>query len=679
MSRFVRNILSLLMVVMMISVFSLTASADDHTTKLNSLHFDITLQEDGSAEIVETREVLFEGDYEFTRYGVKNSFTGPREFCDWQVSMDGEYLEMLDTPDNEERPENTFAVEDGDGQNTVFIYHRSSNTTRIFEISYRVENAVKLYSDVGEFFWNLTGESGVSTIGSLTATLTVPYGIPEEDFRIWAHGPLDGTFEKQDDTSAYLQVNYVLVGEIVDLRTTIPSDFFTGGWKQEGEALPSILKEEKELADNANAKREEEAQREAEWDAYWEAYETWKEEHPVQSAIEDFCQGIYDFFYYNIEDQLGGFVGFISFLLFAIPAFLGGGKKRINKLRHTPAQSPQYYRSLPDKRPASTVNWLLQFYKGKSCTSQEISATLLEMNLKNLIRFQSGTDDTKIILNERLGQASFLSSIEETIWNFLQGAADGKARIGVKELKSYVKANQETAYHFRRSFETAVKNEFSSQVKVEAQKNRSLLKSKFFWLAPIIVGIFATLIRMFSTLYDGVEFDASLTVGVMAFVITMIFMIVYHLGKKLWQKKRYILNQQGEDDLALWEAFGRFLDDFTTFDKKELPEFPVWREYMAYAVAMGKGKKVAKALAVQYPDALATAGMDDDEYYRMLQDMAFYDTLNSISQDVVSAEAPKSSSSSDYDNNWSDSDGGGGGFSDSGGGSDSGSGGDFSD
>ena len=64
-----------------------------------------------------------------------------------------------DEPDNENRPENTFAVEDGDGKNTVYIYYRQQGSgTRVFQISYCVENVVKLYSDVGEFFWNLIGE-----------------------------------------------------------------------------------------------------------------------------------------------------------------------------------------------------------------------------------------------------------------------------------------------------------------------------------------------------------------------------------------------------------------------------------------------------------------------------------------------------------------------------------------
>ena len=78
---------------------------------------------------------------------------------------------------------------------------------------------------------NLTAETGISGIGTLTATLTVPAGSPSEEFRIWAHGPLNGTFEKQPDGSAALQVDNVTLGTSVDIRSILPADCFTGGWE----------------------------------------------------------------------------------------------------------------------------------------------------------------------------------------------------------------------------------------------------------------------------------------------------------------------------------------------------------------------------------------------------------------------------------------------------------------
>ena len=96
MGRSLHRIRCFFLFMLMISIFSLTALAEDNSAMLDSLHFDIALQEDGSALITETREIVFNGDREFTRYRVNNLFTGPRAFSDWQVSIDGTPLSQLD-------------------------------------------------------------------------------------------------------------------------------------------------------------------------------------------------------------------------------------------------------------------------------------------------------------------------------------------------------------------------------------------------------------------------------------------------------------------------------------------------------------------------------------------------------------------------------------------------------
>ncbi|MGN0636213.1 MAG: hypothetical protein ACI4I5_08325, partial [Acutalibacteraceae bacterium] len=101
MNRSLHKILCFFLVMLMIPASLLIAWAEDSSAELHSLHFDIALQEDGSALIAETREIVFNGDREFTRYGVNNIFTGPRVFSDWQVSIDGTPVPQLDEPDNE--------------------------------------------------------------------------------------------------------------------------------------------------------------------------------------------------------------------------------------------------------------------------------------------------------------------------------------------------------------------------------------------------------------------------------------------------------------------------------------------------------------------------------------------------------------------------------------------------
>lgn len=134
--------------------------------------------------------------------------------------------------------------------------------------------------------------------------MTVPEDIPAEDFLIWAHGPVNGSFDKQPDGSVALRVENVALGTIVDIRVTVSADCFHGGWVQEGAALGRMMAEEKDLADRANATREEEAREQeeqeclqTETEVYRSAYraerDAWAEAHPVQHAIQDFCLELY--------------------------------------------------------------------------------------------------------------------------------------------------------------------------------------------------------------------------------------------------------------------------------------------------------------------------------------------------------------------------------------------------
>ena len=153
MGRSFRRICCFFLPALLLVIVPLLALADGYSAELSALHFDIALQADGSALITETRELVFSGDHEFTRYGVNNVFTGPRTFTDWQVTLDGMPLPHLPAPNNDNRPTNTFAMEDRDGGNAVYIcFRQQGDGQRTVHLSYRLENAVKLYDDMGEFF-----------------------------------------------------------------------------------------------------------------------------------------------------------------------------------------------------------------------------------------------------------------------------------------------------------------------------------------------------------------------------------------------------------------------------------------------------------------------------------------------------------------------------------------------
>ena len=272
---------------------------------------------------------------------------------------------------------------------------------------------------------------------------------------------------------------------------------------------------------------------------------------------------------------------------------------------------------------------------------------------------------------------------QEILWKYLLDAAGGSDRISMKALNQYVRDNPEAAWHFRSSFERAVSGEFGERVKIQRVKHPLLGRNRLALLLPVAAGLLVMLICMLSSLYDGVELYASLWIGVIAFALAAVLLVLCCLGRRLGQGKCEILDQQAEDDLALWKAFGRYLEDFATLEDVQPPESSVWRKYMVYAVAMGHGQELVEALRLKHSESTSTgAPNDEDEVHRLLRELELYRAMDSIGRELAEARqpvSPASGSGSSPSDNWSNSSGAGGGFSDSGGGSDSGSGGDFID
>ena len=291
--------------------------------------------------------------------------------------------------------------------------------------------------------------------------------------------------------------------------------------------------------------------------------------------------------YYDVTYNLSKIVATLGACAFVLAAFLGRLRRDPKKLRHTPAQSPQYCRDLPDDRSAPAVDRLLHYYDGKFDASRQISATLLELNMKELVRFQTVDGNVKLALNVQLGEKLFPYSApqeteaqnpnrgyQEILWRFLLNAADGSERISMEELQQYIHDNQKTAWDFRSSFDGAVAREHRERVKTEIVKPPFFGRSKLALLLPVVAGLLSMLVCMGRSLYAGVEVYESVWVGVVTLVVAILALVLFCLGRKLGQGRCVILDQQAEDDLALWQAFGRFLDDFRPLGRENSRNFP---------------------------------------------------------------------------------------------------------
>ncbi len=55
---------------------------------------------------------------------------------------------------------------------------------------------------------------------------------------------------------------------------------------------------------------------------------------------------------------------------------------------------------------------------------------------------------------------------------------------------------------------------------------------------------------------------------------------------------------KGSEHYSRWKAFKNFLNDFGSFELKELPEIILWERYLVYATIFGLADKVEKSMNV---------------------------------------------------------------------------------
>ncbi len=599
------------------------AGAEDRTTYQRAADFQIEIEEDGSAIVSERWEVEFSGEGEFSRYGRVYLPSQRYALTDFRVSVDGEPCALLNASD-EDRPEGHAAVYEDERGTVVEVYHRSENEARTVEIGYTIQNAVLLYDDAAEFAWNLTGESEVSRTGEVRASLTLPYaeGAELSDYHIWAHGPLNGSVAKDDVNHASLSVGGVPDDEPLDVRVAMPPEWFTGGYRMDGNGMETILAQESRLAERANFRRHALTIRLC-----------------ALAAAGALCLGLAWMLKRSGAIGRGGYAT--------------GGERVRSAWRHDAANEPEYLYALPDGRSPALVGLLCHFYDRTDVSGQILTATLMELNRKGCVRIENEADQVYLSL---VKAETGLLPHEQAMLDLLMWAAQEKTRLSMQEIKARMEEKPEEAKKKLDAFFAPVETELRSLTE------RPRWNQNGFVLAGLSAAL-AFLLCVGVTLLTSVEMYLT---GLL--LATALFFIVLR-----WGAPGIRLSQEGEDALAGWSAFGRYLDAFVLGKEAEPSDGNVWRQWVVYATAMGRDERLLEALALHYPEMKAESfGEGINPWYGYA---LYSSTMNGSLHDLGDSMRTASKWQPAADASAS---GSGGGFSASGGGCGGGSGGSFS-
>lgn len=611
--KFHGSVLFAMPAIMLIFIFTLMpalntlAFADEMTYEIPRMSVVADIQRDGSMHVVENLEYYFNGEGHGIYRSLGTSGSDGIEII--KVSTADSQGETVFTRNDSEQ-EGTYQLFQ-EGENiTLKIFKNTTDAGRVFRIEYLVKGAAKRYSDTGELYWKFMGTETSVEIGRFDVTVNVPDdSFKQGDIRAWGHGPLEGSLDVFADSGVFT-VDSLPPNTMVEARLIFPKSYLSQAQEINAERIDTVLAEEAEWAEEANAIRN-------------------RARILLSLAaaliVSELALALYLYFRYDKEYK---------------PKFDG-----------------EYYRELPGDYSPAEMSSLMTFGR---VSPNDVTATVMDLvRRKKLVvdeinytedRFLLPDKDVESILIRKAAgyDESGLKEHEIRLVSWLiDDMGDGKEVI-MSQLEKSIKEDKSTAMLYKSGYELFIDSaKDAAQMRGFFEKGMSGAR-----IGAILLGI--------AGVFGGAGLIAMLTaIGLgVALIAVSIGLVLYSALIK--RRTRY-----GAEQYGMWKAFKRFLKHFSQLDKAELPSVIMWEHYLVYAISLGVAAEVIKALKIMYPpEAFQAAGLTylGHSQGRSMSPVTSFDTItNSISSSTAKALSAATSQ-------LSSSSGGGGGFSGGGGG-----------
>ena len=659
MKKFLKKLVIMIIISIVISIFLAMAIMQDSDEGkiqyLNHLNYDVSLNEDGSINVVETWDVYVKDTGTlFKNFTLSNYLYG--DITDVRVKdlennreLTQIYQEQYHVGNNLfyalDIGGNVFEIAWGTGMST-------SSGNRKYQVSYKIEDVITSYYDCQEFYWKFI-EEGKNTIPvkSLTGTITLPQDVENiENLKVWGHGQVNGNIERTSNHSVGFEINNLHPGAMLEVRVVTTEDMFTVSENKERQYhnIDKIIQEETE----------------------------WSNETNTQSII--------------VKSILGSIYAII--LIIYIVKIIK--YRRIQKKENDGIikKELKYCRDIPregDSTPNEAV-YLYHFEKEKLETSavqsEMVASTILNLCLKKIITLEI---EGKNIYISLIGDGASLKKEEYQVYKLLSEASKGKDRLEISELNDYAKKHYSNYSIYINKMVNETRNELYHMQFIDKKEEKTYRQSKsanMFFNGILCIYVFLlTFTGILHIPSFQMPIDISLAVGwresLTTFVIgilPLMLVILYslHLKAKI-EDKIAVITQKGYDEKIQWEALKRFLDDYSLLNEKEVPQLAVWEKYLVYATAFGIANKVIDQMKAKYPTVFLEDSWDDEmkKNYPIIyfSTNPIYYSTHTIGTSTISmlgqgvSKAYSTSVAEIAAHNASSGSGGGGGFSGGGG------------
>ena len=454
--------------------------------------------------------------------------------------LDEDFEESIKVSYGTDGSEKKFTVNTLSGGYRVRIYDYTNQDKVAFYLEYRVEDVLVLHRDVAELYWTFVPDGFEDTLQNVLVRVSLPKTDTSNYFRFWAHGNLDGEIIDLDDKTVEAKISEVLPGESVDIRLTFDTSIVDAKRVLKHSnvtALDGILEVETKRAEEANLLRDE-----------------------------------------LISKRNRAIV--LSFVL--IGSILGLGVFIYFKYGKSPKSNyySKYNREFIDEYNVEVIDYLMH----RKITPNALSASIMNLIYKKNISVKEleknkNYEFTLIHLDK-------LNDSEKLLVDFLFDTV-GKNKVNTENQKTFTLKDLKKYASGTKTCTSFIKSYTAWQANVlEHGKSENFFTDSG---VPKIIGLFVLFVAIFLLMYiihNQIDFIMSYVAIFLSVIFFIYTLVIYKKTKK------------GSEHFARWKAFRNFLDDFGSFELKELPEIILWERYLVYATIFGLADKVEASMNV---------------------------------------------------------------------------------
>lgn len=456
---------------------------------------------------------------------------GYGKFTDLQIFYEDDG-EFKQARNNTAPSEGNFTVSVDDGLYKIKLYAPSQNERKEFIFRYNLTRGVTVYRDIAQLNRKMVGKDWQNSIGNISVTVNLPENVKKDDIYAFGHGPLTGNIEILDGKSVRYTLNDYRPGEFLEVNLLFPKNILTS-------FNPLLMKNKSALKEILDM-----------------------EGKLAKEANDARKRAIIGFYLGRVVLVLA-----VAWWLFLVVFIYLKNSKRY-KVEN---EYGEYFRELPDDYSPSIAGTLVS--RNLYPSGRELFAMLLDLVRKGHLKLEEGEKTTTLILQE---SGKPLSEEEKFILNwYIRELGDGE-KIVLESVEASIKGRG-GAKEFNRNYERWRTIVYSDML----EKNLKMDKRDKFSTS---LGIFTGIAYFIGGGMLVVYFQSELFI--------LMILLGFILLPYTFSRKRASLEK--EKAISRWEAFKKFLVDYSNLEEAKLASIELWDHYFVYAVALGVAEKVAK-------------------------------------------------------------------------------------